>query len=106
MIGTILRLTVFAVFLLLMVLVLIACAPKVVEPPEPIIITKEVERIVQVRCEDRRPPAPDYPDDDADLAAVANGDIFGLAQIYRAARALYRQRSKESDDQIVACAGR
>ena len=73
--------------------------------PEPIIITKEVERIVQVRCEDKRPPAPMLPDSDDAIAAVTMGDIFGLAQIYRAARTLYRQRLKEDDDQIKACAG-
>ena len=104
--AVILRLLVFAVFLALMVLVLVACQTPMARPMDPVIITKEVERIVQVRCEDKRPAAPALPDDDADIAAVSNGDIFGLAQIYRAARALYRQRLREDDDQIRACAGR
>ena len=84
---------------------LASCTTPTPLPPEPIIVTKEVDRIVQVRCEDKRTPASDYPDDDDDLAAVQMGDIFRLAQMYRAARALYRQRLLEDDAQIAACTG-
>ena len=103
--GLICRLLMFAIFLMGMVFVLTACAPKAMTPSEPIIVTKEVDRIVQVRCEDKRPPAPEFPDDDAELATVQMGDIFRLAQIYRAARALYRQRDLENEAQIAACVG-
>jgi hypothetical protein len=75
---------------------------------DPIILPgKEVERIVQQKCEDTRPPAPDYPDDDAELAAVDENDplaIYILSQMYRAARALYRARLAADDVQITACA--
>ena len=93
-----------AIWLIGVLFMLTGCAP-MPRPPEPVIVTKEVERIVQVRCTDKRRMAPDYPDDDADIMAVAAGDIFGLAQIYRASRELYRQRLLEDDDQIKACAG-
>lgn len=95
-----------ATLFVLFVAFLAACATREPpRPPEPITVTKEVDRIVQVRCEDKRPPAPDLPDDDEDLRAVEGGDIFGLAQIYRAARELYRQRLREDDAQIAACTG-
>ena len=103
--GFVARLAVFAVFLAIMVFILTSCAAQTPPVPEPIIVTKEVERIVQVRCMDMRPPAPKLPDDDIALAAVTMGDIFRLAQIYRAARALYRQRLMEDDGQIAACVG-
>ena len=99
----------YAVFLAVMAFaifsLLASCAAQTPPPPEPIIVTKEVERIVQIRCEDKRPPAADYPDDDSDLQTVMMGDIFRFAQIYRAARALYRQRLLEDDVQIAACTG-
>jgi hypothetical protein len=83
-----------------------ACATK--QPAyDSVVITKEVGRIVQEKCEDTRPPAPDYPDDDAELAAVNENDplaIYILSQMYRAARALYRARLAADDVQITACA--
>lgn len=85
---------------------LIGCASAT--PPDPIIITKEVERIVQVRCADKRPPAPNLPDDPDELAAVSLAHpqaVFILSQKYVAARTLYRQRLNEDDAQIKACAG-
>ena len=103
--AVIARLAMFALFLVAMVFILTACARMAPPPPEPVIITKEVDRIVQVRCEDKRPPAPELPDDDTELAAVMMGDIFRFAQIYRAAQALYRQRLMEDDAQIRSCAG-
>ncbi len=104
MTRTLIHLLVYAVFLILIFYALTACAP-MMAPPEQVIVTKEVERIVQVRCEDKRPPALMLPDSDEAIAAVAMGDIFGLAQIYRAARELYRQRLREDDEQIKACTG-
>ena len=81
-----------------------ACAPMQI-PPDPIVITKEVDRIVQVKCADKRPPAPDYPDTDERLQQIMEGDIFGLAQAYRAGKTLRVQRERENEAQISACVG-
>lgn len=96
---------VFAVFLLMIVLVLAACATTPPSPPEPIIITRDVPTIVQVKCQDRRAPAPNYPDTDERLAMIEEWDIFGLAQAYRAGRGLRESRERENETQIAACAG-
>lgn len=91
-----------------------ACSTPQTERPEPVIITKEVERIVQRNCEDKRGPLPELPDDDEDLASVQlytqDGKYdpvagFLLAQRYVAARSIYRARLAEDDVQIAACAG-
>lgn len=84
-------------------LAITACAQKPLPPPEPIIITKTVDRIVQVKCQDRRPARADYPDTDDKLAQIEEGDIFGLAQAYRAGRGLRIQREAENEAQISAC---
>lgn len=81
------------------------CASAPQPPPEPIVVTTEVDRIVQVRCEDRRPPASDYPDTDDRLAMIEEGDIFALAQAYRAGKTLRESRERENEAQIAACTG-
>lgn len=88
--------------------ILCACATEPAAMPDPVLVTKDVGRIVQTKCEDRRPPAPDYPDDPDELLAVPLDDataVFALAQKYVAARMLYRQRLAEDEAQIKACAG-
>lgn len=96
------------VFIALVVVVLAgamaACAP--MQPrPDPIVIEKPVDRIVQEKCADKRPPAPDYPDTDDRLSQIEEGDIFGLAQAYRSGRTLRIQRERENENQIKACTG-
>lgn len=83
-------------------LLLAACAP--MAPPEPVTIVKEVDRIIQVRCEDKRGPRPDYPDTNDKLGMIKEGDIFGLAQAYKAGKTLREAREVENDAQIMACA--
>lgn len=85
-----------------------ACAPKPEVRTEYVTVTRDVDRIVQVRCEDKRQPLADLPDDDDELAAVSLDDplaIFRLAQRYVAARLIYRARLKEDDAQIKGCTG-
>lgn len=97
------RTIIVCMFVALIVFVIAACAT-----PDPVIVTNEVERIVQVKCADKRPPLGDLPDDSEDLAAVSLDDpraVFVLSQKYVAARTLYRQRLNEDDAQIKACAG-
>jgi hypothetical protein len=83
---------------------LAACAAKPAIAPEPRVVTVEVPRIVEVRCNDQRPPAPDFPDDDQKLSSIPDDDFFTLAKVYRAARDLYRARLAVDDVQIKGCA--
>lgn len=102
--GLLWRLLFFAMALAVMVLAVTACATKPADPwPEPLVITKTVDRPVQVKCPDQRPTKPEYPDTDDKLAMIEEGDIFGLAQAYRAARGLRIQREAENEAQISAC---
>lgn len=99
---------VFAVALAAMAVLLLAlsaCASMPPAPPEPIIITRDVPTIVQVKCHDRRAPVPDYPDTDERLAMIEEGNIFGLAQAYRAGRTLRIDRERQNEAQISACVG-
>lgn len=84
---------------------LCACATKPPATPDPIVITKEVERIVQVRCEDKRETAPEYPDTRERLSAIPEDNIFALAQARVAGQILRDARLAESEAQIKACAG-
>lgn len=86
-------------------LALAGCAGKPPPTPEPIIITKEVPVIVQVKCKDQRPPTPNYPDTDEAIAMIPDEDIFRLSQVYRAARDLRIARLATDDVQIKACSG-
>lgn len=86
-------------------LALAACGTKPPPTPEPIIITKNVPTIVQVKCKDQRDPAPNYPDTDEALAMIPDDDIFRLSQVYRASRDLRISRLATDDVQIKACAG-
>jgi hypothetical protein len=86
---------------------LIACAAcaGMKPPPEPVVSTKEVTVTVQVKCQDKREPVPDYPDTDAAIAAIPDDDIFGLSVIYAAGRKLRIARLAADDLQIKACTG-
>jgi len=102
------RLGLLLLIVIMVVAAMFACAPMPLPAPEPITVIKEVDRIVQARCEDKREPAPEFPDDENELAAVNIDDpvaVFILAQKYVAARKLYRARLKADDDQIAACTG-
>lgn len=81
-------------------LICAACAGKA-PIPEPVIITKEVPVQVLVKCQDKRDPAPAYPD--TDEAISATDDIFRLAQLYRAGRELRIARLAADEAQINAC---
>lgn len=83
-------------------LILTACATPA-PPPEPRIVTKEVQVVVQVKCKPNLPPRPDYPDTDAALAAAPN--IFVAVQLYKAGRKLRIAREGQQDAALKACAG-
>lgn len=74
----------FFLVLLTVGLHLVACAGG--PPPEPKIVTQEVKVSVPVKCTPKIAPAPAYPDTDEAIAAAP--DIFQLAKLYRAGRAL------------------
>lgn len=83
---------------------LAACTSSPATAPEPRVVTVDVPRIVQVRCIDQRPPAPDFPDADEKLSSIPDEDFFTLAKVFRAARDLYRARLAIDDVQIKGCA--
>lgn len=91
-------------YVLALTILLAACATKPAIAPEPRVVTVEVPRIVEVRCKDQRPDAPDFPDDDQKLSSIPDDDFFTLAKVYRAARDLYRARLAVDDVQIKGCA--
>lgn len=65
-------------------LFLAACAGG--PPPEPKVVTQEVKVAVPVKCSPKIPPPQAYPDTDQAIADAT--DIFSLAKLYRAGRAL------------------
>lgn len=98
--------TVLGVWLLVLAAMLLCgCEQMAKQAPEPRVVTVDVPRIVQVRCKDQRPPAPDFPDTDEKLASIPDDDFFTLAKVFRAARDLYRARLDVDDVQIKACEG-
>lgn len=86
-------------------LALYGCQMNPMPAAEPVIVTQPVDRIVQVQCKDRRPQAQEYPDTDAKLALIPDGDIFGLAKAFRAGRDLRDARLAIDDEQIKVCEG-
>ena len=86
-----------------------ACATKAPELPwpDPVVVTKTVERIVQRNCEDKRPPIEKVPTKE-DFAKVDRADplaIWTLSSLYWRAYQLLTDRLRVDDDQIKACAG-
>lgn len=89
--------------IILPMLLLAACAGRVHTPPEPMIVTKEVNVAVPVPC-----PAlaklgaePAYPDTDAAINAAP--DIFTVSKLYAKGRLLRAQRLAEYAAARVAC---
>lgn len=96
---------VFSLSMIAVIFLLAGCATKTTTAPEPVVITKDVPVIVQVKCKDQRQPAPAYPDTDEAIAAIPDDDIFRLGQVFRAGRDLRIARLAADDVQIKACAG-
>lgn len=70
-------------------------------PREPEIRTVRVEIPVPVKCAADPGPRPDYPDTDAAIAGAPN--IFELAKLYRAGRALRIAREGQLEASVSGC---
>jgi len=92
-----------ALFALIVAAVLVAVAGCASAPkPEPLIMTKEVRVPVPVSCK----PAltkPDFPDTDAAVASTS--DLFDLAKLYRAGRALRIAWEAQLEAALKGCSG-
>jgi hypothetical protein len=73
--------------------------------PEPRLVTVPVDRLVQMKCADNRPPSDIYPDTDDKVTAIAEDDFERLARVYRAGRDLRDARIAIDDVQIKTCVG-
>jgi len=73
--------------------------------PTPAVTAVEAPRIVQEKCKDQRPAAPDYPDTDKRLAAISDGDFEALSKAFRAGRDRRDTRLVIDDVQIKGCTG-
>ena len=78
-------------------LILTACATA----SEPTIRTVRVEVPVAVKCATDPGPRPEYPDTDAAIAGAPN--VFELAKLYRAGRALRIGREAELEASVAGC---
>jgi hypothetical protein len=78
-------------------LTLTACATA----SEPTIRTVRVEVPVAVKCATDPGPRPEYPDTDAAIAGAPN--VFELAKLYRAGRALRIGREAELEASVAGC---
>ena len=78
-------------------LTLTACATA----SEPTIRTVRVEVPVAVKCATDPGPRPEYPDTDAAIAGAPN--VFELAKLYRAGRALRIGREAELEAAVSGC---
>lgn len=77
------------------------CAACSTTPREPEIRTVRVEVPVPVKCAADPGPRPDYPDTDAAIAGAPN--IFELAKLYRAGRALRIAREGQLEASVSGC---
>jgi hypothetical protein len=67
------------------------------------VITKEVDRAVPVKCMPDLPPEPAYPD--TAMAVTAAPDIFERVKLLLAGRVLRTQREQELTKALDACRG-
>jgi len=81
-------------------LLLSACATNT---PEPRIETRDVPIPVAVQCRPKLSPKPAFPDSDAAIAQTS--DVFDLAKLYRAGRALREAWIAELEAALKGCAG-
>lgn len=84
-------------------LALAACAGKVVERPEPIVVTQEVKVPVPVPCATLQAlgPEPTYPDTDAALKAAPS--IFARVKLLAQGRLMRITRLAEYEVAKAAC---
>ncbi len=68
---------------------------------EPRIEVREVRVPVAVKCATDPGPRPEYPDTDAAIAGAPN--VFELAKLYRAGRALRIGREAELEASVAGC---
>jgi hypothetical protein len=68
---------------------------------EPRIEVREVLTPVAVKCATDPGPRPEYPDTDAAIAGAPN--VFELAKLYRAGRALRIGREAELEASVAGC---
>jgi hypothetical protein len=78
-------------------LTLTACATA----SEPRIEVREVRVPIPVKCATDPGPRPEYPDTDAAIAGAPN--VFELAKLYRAGRALRIGREAELEASVAGC---
>jgi Fe-S oxidoreductase len=68
---------------------------------EPRIEIREVRVPIPVKCATDPGPRPEYPDTDAAIAGAPN--VFELAKLYRAGRALRIGREAELEASVAGC---
>lgn len=68
---------------------------------EPRIEVREVRVPVAIKCATDPGPRPEYPDTDAAIAGAPN--VFELAKLYRAGRALRIGREAELEASVAGC---